>query len=84
MPARAEIHDARELLRAAPGLLLVEEGEPLGVIDAVGQEAIVVSVEESAQSRRRSGACSTTHALAALGALWIAGNALRPVRPALA
>ena len=41
--------DAGELLRAAPGMLIAEEGEPLGVIDAVGQEAIIVSVETRAE-----------------------------------
>jgi len=82
MPARAEIHDARELLRGAPGLLLAEEGEPLGVIDAVGQEAIVVSVEETAQSLSLWCVFDNTR-LAALGALWIA-EMLAAGSPALA
>jgi aspartate-semialdehyde dehydrogenase len=82
MPARAEIHDARELLRGAPGLLLAEEGEPLGVIDAVGQEAIVVSVEENAQSLSLWCVFDNTR-LAALGALWIA-EMLAAGSPALA
>jgi aspartate-semialdehyde dehydrogenase len=82
MPARAEIHDARELLRGAPGLLLAEEGEALGVIDAVGQEAIVVSVEESAQSLSLWCVFDNTR-LAALGALWIA-EMLAAGSPALA
>jgi aspartate-semialdehyde dehydrogenase len=63
--------DARELLRAAPGLLVAEEGEPLGVIDAVGQEAIVVSVETRAQSVSLWCVFDNTR-LAALSALWIA------------
>jgi aspartate-semialdehyde dehydrogenase len=63
--------DARELLRAAPGLLVVEEGEPLGVIDAVGQEAIIVSVETRAQSVSLWCVFDNTR-LAALDALWIA------------
>jgi len=63
--------DAVELLRVAPGILIAEEGEPLGVIDAVGQEAIVVSVETRADSI--SLWCVFDNArLAALGALWIA------------
>ena len=63
--------DAVELLRAAPGILIAEEGEPLGVIDAVGQEAIVVSVETRADSLSLWCVFDNTR-LAALGALWIA------------
>ncbi len=71
LPALFDGGDARELLRVAPGVLIAEEGEPLGIIDAVGQEAIVVSVED------RPGALSLwcvfdNTRLAALGALWIA------------
>ena len=71
LPALIDGGDARELLRAAPGVLIAEEGEPLGIIDAVGQEAIVVSVED------RPGVLSLwcvfdNTRLAALGALWIA------------
>jgi aspartate-semialdehyde dehydrogenase len=58
-------------LRAAPGLLVAEEGEPLGVIDAVGQEAIVVSVETRPQSVSLWCVFDNTR-LAALSALWIA------------
>lgn len=74
--------DARELLRAAPGLLVVEEGEPLGVIDAVGQEAIIVSVETRPKSISLWCVFDNTR-LAALGALWIA-EALAPTSPTLA
>jgi len=63
--------DAVELLRVAPGILMAEEGEPLGVIDAVGQEAIVVSVEPRADSLSLWCVFDNTR-LAALGALWIA------------
>jgi aspartate-semialdehyde dehydrogenase len=63
--------DARELLRAAPGLLVVDEGEPLGVIDAVGQEAIIVSLETRPQSVSLWCVFDNTR-LAALDALWIA------------
>ncbi len=74
--------DAVELLRVAPGILIAEEGEPLGVIDAVGQEAIVVSVEPRADSL--SLWCVFDNArLAALGALWIA-ETLALSSPALA
>jgi aspartate-semialdehyde dehydrogenase len=63
--------DPVELLRAAPGILMAEEGEPLGVIDAVGQEAIVVSIEPRADSIALWCVFDNTR-LAALGALWIA------------
>src|SRR6266481_9115173 len=63
--------DPVELLRAAPGILIAEEGEPLGVIDAVGQEAIVVSIETRADSLSLWCVFDNTR-LAALGALWIA------------
>ncbi len=71
LPALLEGGDARELLRVAPGVLLAEEGEPLSVIDAVGQEAIVVSVEESPGALGLWCVFDNTR-LAALGALWIA------------
>ena len=63
--------DPVELLRVAPGILIAEEGEPLGVIDAVGQEAIVVSVETRADSLSLWCVFDNTR-LTALGALWIA------------
>jgi aspartate-semialdehyde dehydrogenase len=63
--------DPVELLRIAPGILIAEEGEPLGVIDAVGQEAIVVSVETRPNSVSIWCVFDNTR-LAALGALWVA------------
>jgi aspartate-semialdehyde dehydrogenase len=74
--------DAVEQLRVAPGILIAEEGEPLGVIDAVGQEAIVVSVETRADSLSLWCVFDNTR-LAALGALWIA-EALALSSPTLA
>jgi len=74
--------DAVELLRVAPGILIAEEGEPLGVIDAVGQEAIVVSVETRPDSLSLWCVFDNTR-LAALGALWIA-ETLALSSPALA
>jgi aspartate-semialdehyde dehydrogenase len=71
LPALIDGGDARELLRIAPGVLIAEEGEPLGVIDAVGQEAIVVSVDESPGTLALWCVFDNTR-LAALGALWIA------------
>jgi len=73
--------DPVELLRVAPGILIAEEGEPLGVIDAVGQEAIVVSVESRADSLSLWCVFDNTR-LAALGALWIA-ETLALTAPAL-
>ncbi len=74
--------DAVELLRVAPGILIAEEGEPLGVIDAVGQEAIVVSVETRPDSLSLWCVFDNTR-MAALGALWIA-ETLALSSPALA
>jgi aspartate-semialdehyde dehydrogenase len=74
--------DAVELLRVAPGILIAEEGDPLGVIDAVGQEAIVVRVETRRDSISIWCVFDNTR-LAALGALWIA-ETLALNSPALA
>ncbi len=68
---RGNGEDPVELLRVAPGILIAEESEPLGVIDAVGQEAIVVSVETRPDSLSLWCVFDNTR-LAALGALWIA------------
>lgn len=73
---------AIERLRAAPGVLLAEPGEPLGVIDAIGQEAIVVSLEERPASLSLWCVFDNTR-LAALGALWIA-ETLMPAASTLA
>ena len=62
-------------------MLVTEEGEPLGVIDAVGQEAIVVSFEERAGSLSLWCVFDNTR-LAALDALWIA-ETFMPAAPAL-
>ncbi len=60
-----------ENLRAAPGILMADEGEPLSVIDAVGQEAIIARAEETVQGAEIW--CAFDNArLAALDALWIA------------
>jgi aspartate-semialdehyde dehydrogenase len=60
-----------EALRAAPGILLVEESEPLSVIDAVGQEAILARAEEHQSGAEIMCAFDNTR-IAALCALWIA------------
>ncbi len=68
-----EIEAWSERLRAAPGLMLVEEEMPPSVIDSAGQEAIVASLH-----RNPYGAalwCVIDNArLSALCALWVAEN----------
>jgi aspartate-semialdehyde dehydrogenase len=66
--------DWRERLRSAPGVLF-EKGEPAGLIDAVNQEAIVVSVAEE-KSARLLWCVFDNLRLAALAALWTAENAI--------
>jgi aspartate-semialdehyde dehydrogenase len=60
-----------ENLRATPGILLIEEGQPLSIIDAVGQEAIHISAEQSGAGVSLWCAFDNTR-LAALTAVWIA------------
>jgi aspartate-semialdehyde dehydrogenase len=82
IPYSEDRGDVREILHGAPGLLIAEEGDSLSVIDAVGQEAIVVSIE--ARPGSVSLWCVFDNArLAALGALWIA-ETLVAVAPILA
>jgi len=66
-------------LRAAPGLLMVEDAEPLSLVDAIGQEAILVRAEDRPEDRtehRAAGSviwCAFDNTrIAALCALWIA------------
>ncbi|MGH8011746.1 MAG: hypothetical protein ACREQ4_04515 [Candidatus Binataceae bacterium] len=69
--AAAEPAAARARLRAAPGVLLMESEEPIGIIDTVGQDAILTRFETG-----RTGAviyCVYDSArVAALNALWVA------------
>jgi aspartate-semialdehyde dehydrogenase len=60
-----------ETLRAMPGVLLIEEGQPLSIIDALGQEAIQISAEENRAGVDLWCAFDNTR-LAALTAVWIA------------
>jgi aspartate-semialdehyde dehydrogenase len=67
----AEAAAAIDRIRGAPGLLLVEEDEPLGVIDAIGQDAILVQTAAGASGLGLW--CAFDNArIAALAALWIA------------
>lgn len=63
----------QEMLRAAPGILTVEAGEPLGIADAVGQDAIIVRVDDRLEGVALWCVFDNTR-LAALLALWIAEN----------
>ncbi len=67
----ASDQDWIERLRAAPGVLLREEDEPLSNIDAAGQEAIIVRAERVASGAALWCVFDNTR-LAALIALWIA------------
>jgi len=60
-----------ETLRSTPGVLLMEQGEPLSIMDAVGQEAIKVSAEPNALGARLWCVFDNTR-LAALAAVWVA------------
>ena len=75
LPPSEEAASYADRLRAAPGVLFVEDNRPVGVIDALGQEAIVVKL-----SRQPSGAslfaAFDNARLAALIAIWIAENLL--------
>lgn len=60
-----------ERLRDTPGVLLIEEGEPLSIVDAVGQEAIKVTAERDGSQVRLWCVFDNTR-LAALAAVWVA------------
>ncbi len=60
-----------ERLRATPGVMIIEEGEPLSLLDAVGQEAIKVSAELDGAAVKLWCAFDNTR-LAALTSVWIA------------
>ena len=75
LPPSEEAASYADRMRAAPGILFLEDIRPVGVIDALGQEAIVVKLN------RQSGGTSLFAAfdnarLAALIAIWIAENLL--------
>lgn len=60
-----------DAIRSAPGVLLVEADEPLGVIDAIGQEAILAQAEVRPGGLALWCVFDNTR-MAALDALWIA------------
>lgn len=63
--------DRRERLRGAPGVLLVEDEAPPSVVDAIGQEALLITVEPAGTGQGLW--CAFDNARnAALSAVWIA------------
>jgi aspartate-semialdehyde dehydrogenase len=64
-----------ERLKSAPGVLLIEGTEAIGVIDALGQEAIVVRIDRQPGGTAIFAAFDNAR-LAALIAIWIAENLL--------
>jgi aspartate-semialdehyde dehydrogenase len=75
LPPLAEAESYAERLRTAPGILFVEDKKPLGVIDALGQEAIVVRIDRQPAGTAIFAAFDNAR-LAALIAIWIAENLL--------
>lgn len=75
IPPSADSATYAERLRSAPGLLFVEDTDPIGVMDAIGQEAIVTRMEQQAGSTVLFAAFDNAR-LAALVGLWIAENLL--------
>jgi len=67
----AGIDQCRERLRSAPGILLVEDEQALGVVDSIGQEALLMSAHAGGAGPMLW--CVFDNARhAALTALWIA------------
>ena len=62
-------------LRAAPGILFVDDNRPVGVIDALGQEAILVKMNRQPSGTALFAAFDNAR-LAALIAIWIAESLL--------
>lgn len=75
LPPSEEAASYAERLRAAPGILFVEDIRPIGVIDALGQEAIVVKLDRQPGGTALFAAFDNAR-LAALIAIWIAENLL--------
>jgi aspartate-semialdehyde dehydrogenase len=62
-------------LRVAPGILFIDDNRPIGVTDALGQEAIVVKLDRQPNGTALFAAFDNAR-LAALIAIWIAENLL--------
>lgn len=75
LPAPAAIEGLRDKLAAAPGILLLEDHDPAGIIDAMNQEALCVSARIDASGLAIW--CAFDNARrAAMTAIWIAECAL--------
>lgn len=75
IPPSPEAPSYAEWLRSAPGILFVADAEPIGVMDAIGQEAIVVRIDHQPGGTVLFTAFDNAR-LAALVGLWIAENLL--------
>lgn len=75
LPPSEEAPSYADRLRSAPGILFVEDHRPIGVIDALGQEAIVVKLDRQPGGTALFAAFDNAR-LAALIAIWIAENLL--------
>jgi aspartate-semialdehyde dehydrogenase len=73
IPAAPGVEAWSERLRAAPGLMLVEEEMPPSVIDSAGQEAIVVSLRRNPYGAALWSVIDNAR-LCALCAVWVAEN----------
>lgn len=71
LPIVAGSADWRERLRAAPGVLLVEDDSPPSIADAIGQEALVVSLGPAGTGQGLWCAFDNARS-SALSAVWIA------------
>ena len=75
LPPSAEASSYADRLRAAAGILFVDDKEPMGVVDALGQEAIIVKLDRQPSGTAIFAAFDNAR-LAALIAIWIAENLL--------
>jgi len=75
VPPSEEADSYADRLRAAPGILFADDNRPIGVIDALGQEAIVVKLDRQPGGTALFAAFDNAR-LAALIAIWIAENLL--------
>jgi aspartate-semialdehyde dehydrogenase len=75
LPPSEQATSYADRLRAAPGILFVEDNKSIGVIDALGQEAIVVKMDRQPSGTTLFAAFDNAR-LAALIAIWIAENLL--------
>jgi aspartate-semialdehyde dehydrogenase len=71
LPSSNQVPDWRGRLRAAPGFLLAESGDTAGVIEGVGQEAVIVKMTVSAAGVALWCVFDAART-AALSAVWVA------------